>query len=169
LNFGLGKINLNEKQREKLINLAFNQFKTFALSEEQKTILTSLAPLTKEEKFSENSLELLNSLKVKQSALKFFISEQIFPDPHTDFGKPTNPYLPLKNKFLLGEQKTLQLVEKEKQKELSQTRIRKNKLAIIQSLLLFGKSNKITVSYSEIIKGANKDEKLAQLTYSLAD
>jgi hypothetical protein len=137
LSFGLARINLNQKQKESLVNLASNHFKNFVLNEEQKIILKSLAPLIKEEKYSENSLNLLNSLKVKQSSLKFFVSEEIFPVPNTDFGKATNSYLPLKNKFLLGEQKTLQLVEKAKQKQLKFEETQSKKLSIITSLLEF--------------------------------
>ncbi|MDR1670151.1 MAG: hypothetical protein LBR43_00285 [Spiroplasmataceae bacterium] len=156
LSFGLARINLNQKQKESLVNLASNHFKNFVLNEEQKIILKSLAPLIKEEKYSENSLNLLNSLKVKQSSLKFFVSEEIFPVPNTDFGKATNSYLPLKNKFLLGEQKTLQLVEKAKQKQLKFEETQSKKLSIITSLLEFvnnwkesNKKDKIDLRTSE--------------------
>jgi len=52
LSFGLNKLELSQEQKEKLTNLASERFKTFAFSEPQKTILQSLAPLTKEFKYS---------------------------------------------------------------------------------------------------------------------
>ncbi|WNE40138.1 MAG: Major outer membrane lipoprotein Lpp [Mycoplasmataceae bacterium] len=158
LSFGLQRINLNQKQKGNLVNLANNQFRNFSLSEEQKTILQSLAPLTKEEKYSESSLELLKSLQLKTTSLIFLISEQITPDPNTDFGKITNPYLPLKTKFLLGEQRILQLAEKEKTKQQKAEEINNQKLSIIASLLDFinnwkenPKKNKFDLRTSEYI------------------
>ncbi|WNE40635.1 MAG: Major outer membrane lipoprotein Lpp [Mycoplasmataceae bacterium] len=148
LSFGLARINLSENQKESLANLATNQFKTFSLSEEQKTILQSLAPLTKEEKYSETSLNILNSLQLKSTSLKFLLSEEIIPNPNTDFGKATNPYLPLKNKFLLGEQKTLKLIEKEKQKQLKSEEIKERKLSIITSLLEFAEDNQPLANFN---------------------
>jgi len=49
---------LTEEQQESLTTLHPDTFKTFALNEQQKSILAALAPLTREDKYSEDSLDL---------------------------------------------------------------------------------------------------------------
>ncbi|CAG8774561.1 12532_t:CDS:2, partial [Ambispora leptoticha] len=93
-------LNLSPEQQAYLEKMGISFFnarlKTFALSEQQKNILAALAPLTREEKYSKDNLQLLNSLSLKPSSLTFFTSENILPNPNFDFGQITSPYLPLK-------------------------------------------------------------------------
>ena len=117
LSFGLSKVNLTEIQKEELTNLSSNRLKTFSLEEEQKNILQSLAPLTRKDKYSLDSLELLNSLQLKPTSLSFFTGEEIIPNPNLDFGEQTSSYLPLKLKFLFGEQKVLRIEAQKTKKE----------------------------------------------------
>ena len=135
LSFGLNKVELSEEQKENLSKLHSDAFKTFVFSEQQKTILQSLAPLTQEDKYSPNSLQLLRSLQLKPSSLSFLVSEEIIPNPHTDFGETKSPYLPLKTKFLEGEQKTLLTQLKEQQKQANQQEVINKKLATLNNLL----------------------------------
>jgi len=135
LDFGLSKLTLTENQKQNLLNT--DQFKTFSLMEEQKNILTSLAPLTQENKHSSNSLQLLRSLNLKPASFSFLTSEEIIPNPHTDFGETKSPYLPLKTKFLEGEQKTLRKLKEEQEKKTSKEEIRQSKLSILRSLMIF--------------------------------
>src|SRR5207249_9768297 len=100
LEFGLNKLELTEEQQTNLLNT--DQFKTFSLTEPQKNILQNLAPLTKEDKYSEKGLKVLRSLQLKSSALSFLVNEEILPNPNTDFGEVKSPYLFLKTKFLEG-------------------------------------------------------------------
>src|SRR6185312_4367796 len=83
LSFGLEKIKLTTEQKQGLANLSPERMKTFAFSEQQKTILQSLAPLTKEFKYSPQSLELIRSLNLKYANLSFLAQEEIVPDPNT--------------------------------------------------------------------------------------
>ncbi|CAG8771854.1 11168_t:CDS:2, partial [Ambispora leptoticha] len=102
LSFIHNTLNLTPEQRQALEKMgikpynATDSLKTFTLTEEQKNILHSLAPLTREEKHSKDSLQLLNSLALKPKHLTFFTNEEIIPNPNLDFGEITSPYLPLK-------------------------------------------------------------------------
>jgi hypothetical protein len=58
LKAGLSRINLTEEQKETLTHLHPDTFNTFPLTNQQKTILQALTPLTKEDKYSEDSLDL---------------------------------------------------------------------------------------------------------------
>jgi len=69
--------------------------------------------LLKENRYSEEAQELLQSLNLKFTSLSFLVNHQIIPNPHTDFGQAPHPYLSLKTKFLEGEQKTLSEKAKE--------------------------------------------------------
>jgi len=133
LKFGLSRINLTEEQQENLTNTA--NLKNFSLQPQQKNILTSLAPLLKENRYSQETHELLNSLDLKFNSLSFLVNQQIIPSPHTDFGKAPNPYLSLKTKFLEGEQKELREEAKIREKALREEEIQEQKLSIIRSLL----------------------------------
>jgi len=112
-----------------------DQFKTFALTEEQKNILQNLAPLTKEDKHSERSLKILHSLQLKSSSLSFLVNEEILPNPNLDFGETKSPYPPLKIKFMEGEQKILREQAKVQERKLREEEIQEQKLSIIHSLL----------------------------------
>jgi hypothetical protein len=157
LNFGLQRITLTENQQENLLNLSSDRFKTFSLEEEQKNILQSLAPLARENKYSNNSLQLLNSLQLKPTSLSFFINEEILPNPNLDFGETTSPYLPLKLKFLLSEQKVLQKEAELAKKEQREEEIEEKKAAIFEALEKFFREKH------------QKDEYLYPLTYSLEE
>lgn len=133
MKFGLSRINLTQEQQENLTHAA--NLKNFSLQPQQKNILTSLAPLLKENRYSEESRELLNSLDLKFNSLSFLVNQQIIPNPHTDFGKAPNPYLILKTKFLEGEQKELCEEAKIREKALREEEIQEQKLSIIRSLL----------------------------------
>jgi hypothetical protein len=113
----------------------YKNFKTFSLTGQQKNILNSLAPLIREDKYSEESLNLLKSLHLKPSNQTFLVQEEIIPDPHTAFGTAKSSYLPLKEKFLRGEQKALLASAKRIEKELNEEDLQKNKLSILNSLI----------------------------------
>ncbi|CAJ0900234.1 8544_t:CDS:2, partial [Entrophospora sp. SA101] len=85
LSFGLEKVILTSEQKQELANLSPERLKTFPFTEPQKTILQSLAPLTKEFKYSPQSLELIRSLGLKATNLSFLVQEEILPDPNTQF------------------------------------------------------------------------------------
>jgi hypothetical protein len=112
------------------------------LTEEQKNILQNLAPLTKEDKHSERSLKILHSLQLKSSSLSFLVNEEILPNPNLDFGETKSPYLPLKIKFLEGEQKTLREQVKLKEKQIREEEIKEQKFSIIRSLLTLAQKRK---------------------------
>jgi chromosome segregation ATPase len=137
LNFGLNKIELTEEQKQTLGRLHPDAFKTFTLTEPQKTILQSLAPLTKEFKYSKQTLEAIKSLRLKSSSLSFLTQEEILPDTNTAFGETKSPYLPLKLKYLAGEKKVLEAQTKEVQKQTNQEQLTQDKLSIVHSLINF--------------------------------
>ena len=60
---------------------------------------------------------MLRSLELKPQPLAFFIGEEILPNPNLDFGETKSPYLPLKVKFLAGEQKVLLKQQEELKKQ----------------------------------------------------
>ena len=124
---------MTEEQQTNLTHAA--NLKSFPLQPQQKNILTSLSPLLKENRYSAESQELLQSLNLKFNSLSFLVNHQIIPNPHTDFGKVPNPYLTLKTKFLEGEQKTLREEAKVKEKQTKEEEIQEQKLSIIRSLL----------------------------------
>nr|CAG8530704.1 2851_t:CDS:2 [Entrophospora candida] len=133
-------IKLTEEQAEELTAIHPDQFKTFSLTGQQKNILNNLAPLIREDKYSESSLTLLKSLNLKPNIQIFLVQEEIIPDPHTAFGTAKSSYLPLKEKFLLGEQRTLQKVKEEEERELKEEKIKQNKLSILRSLMNFAEN-----------------------------
>jgi len=134
LSFGLEKVKLTPEQKELLPNLSPERMKTFPFTEQQKTILQSLAPLTKEFKYSPQLLQSIRSLQLKPTHLSFLIQEEVLPDPNTAFGETKSPYLPLKLKFLQGEQKILEQQAKERAKQTNQAEIQANKQSILVSL-----------------------------------
>ncbi|CAJ0748967.1 12477_t:CDS:2 [Entrophospora sp. SA101] len=140
LSFGCQKIQLTEEQQINLINT--EQLRNFSLTEPQKNILQSLAPLTREDKYSPTSLNLLKSLNLKPKSLSFLVNEEILPNPNLDFGEVKSPYLPLKIKLLAGEQKALEKQAEIKQKQLNQQQIEENKQSIILSLAEFAEATK---------------------------
>ena len=129
----MSRIELTEEQQENLTNAA--NLKNFSLQPQQKNILTSLAPLLKENRYSQETHELLNSLDLKFNSLSFLVNQQIIPNPHTDFGQAPNPYLTLKTKFLDGEQKELREETKIREKFLREEEIQEQKISIVRSLL----------------------------------
>ncbi|CAG8583877.1 11066_t:CDS:2 [Cetraspora pellucida] len=102
LDFGLNKLKLASPQKEELTIIHPDQFKTFSLTGPQKNILNSLSPLIKEDKYSENSLQLFRSLNLKSHHQTFFVREEIIPDPNTAFGVAKSSYLSLKIKSLMS-------------------------------------------------------------------
>src|SRR5205814_4521373 len=102
--------------------------------------LSALAPLTREDKYSKDSLQLLNSLSLKSTSLNFLTSEEILPDPNLEFGEVTSPYLPLKLKFLLVEQKILTKQRELQEKQQKEQEIKQKKLSILESLLEFAEN-----------------------------
>jgi outer membrane murein-binding lipoprotein Lpp len=137
LDFGLNKLKLTEEQQENLTDIHSDQFRTFSLTGEQKNILNSLAPLIREDKYSNDSLQLLKSLSLKPTTQTFLVQEEIIPDPHLAFGTPKSSYLPLKEKFLKGEQKTLRKIKEQEDKKLSEEKLKESKLSILRSLMSF--------------------------------
>jgi hypothetical protein len=113
--------------------------KTFTLDPQQKHILQTLAPLTQEYKYSLAAKKLLDSLHLTSPQVNFFVREEIFPNPHTEFGEVKNAYLPLKLHYLHGQQKILQATEKIRQKQLRQEEIQERKQLLLKSLLRFAK------------------------------
>jgi len=97
--------------------------------------LNSLAPLIREDKYSEDCLQILKSLNLKPANQTFLVQEEIIPDQHTSFGVSKSNYLPLKIKFLSGEQKTLRKIKELEQKKISEEQIKENKLSILRSLM----------------------------------
>jgi len=146
LKFGLSRIELTEEQQENLTNAG--NLKTFPLSPQQKNILTSLSPLLKESRYSEEAQELLQSLNLKFTSLSFLVNQQIIPNPHTDFGKAPNPYLTLKTNFLEGEQKVFKEQAKVNEKTLRKEEIQEQKLSIISSLLKL--ENESQLGYTQL-------------------
>ncbi|CAI2195705.1 7506_t:CDS:2, partial [Funneliformis geosporum] len=134
LDFGCNKLKLTEEQAEQLKEVHPDTFKTFPLTGQQKNILNSLAPLTREDKYSEESLSLLKQLNLKPVNQTFLVQEEIIPDPHTQFGKSKSSYLPLKEKFLKGEQRIIRAKAETRQKKLAEKKIKENKLSILRSL-----------------------------------
>jgi hypothetical protein len=80
---------------------------------------------------------LLKDLSLKPSTSTFLVQEEIIPDQYTSFGTPKSSYLPLKEKFLKGEQKTLRKVKEIQEKKLNEEQIKQNKLSILESLMEF--------------------------------
>jgi len=140
LKFGLNQFNLTQEQQENLTQAA--NLKSFSLQPQQKNILTSLAPLLKENRYSEETHKLINSLNLKFNSLSFLVNNQIIPNPHTDFGKVPNPYLTLKTKFLEGEQKILTEEAKARERQLREEEIQEQKISIIRSLLTLAQKRK---------------------------
>ncbi|CAG8725998.1 5638_t:CDS:2, partial [Ambispora leptoticha] len=108
LKFAVEKVNLTEEQQAELTVIHPDELKSFALNEQQENLLTTLAPLTREDKYSEEN-----------------------------FGEVKDTYLPLKTKFLQGEQKILQKATEQLKKQLSQQELQANKQSILDSLLVF--------------------------------
>ncbi|CAG8603417.1 7360_t:CDS:1 [Ambispora gerdemannii] len=140
LKFGLEKVNLTEEQKQELATVHPDTFPTFPFTDQQKNILKSLAPLTRKDKYSAPTLELLNSLSLKTNNLIFFTNAEILPNPNLDFGENPDPYLPLKTKFLSGEQKILRKTAEQKEKQISQQELQDNKQSILNSLLDFAET-----------------------------
>ncbi|CAG8855694.1 22308_t:CDS:1, partial [Gigaspora margarita] len=138
LDFGLNKLKLTPEQQEQLTIIHSDQFKTFTLTGSQKNILNSLSPLIREDKYSEESLQLFKSLNLKPQQQNFFVREEIIPDPNTQFGSVKSSYLPLKTKFLGGEQKVLRVKLKEQEQQERVELVQKKKNSILKSLLEFG-------------------------------
>ncbi|CAI2201246.1 12011_t:CDS:1, partial [Funneliformis geosporum] len=120
-------------------------------------------PLIRENKYSLESLELLKSLNLKPNSTTFLVQEEIIPDLHTAFGTTKSSYLPLKEKFLKGEQKTLRKVKELAEKKLSEEQIQENKLSILKSLMNFAELN---ISSSEISL-IFSEKRLKDFVYSL--
>jgi hypothetical protein len=135
LDFGLNKLTLTEEQAEQLAEVHPDTFKTFSLNGEQKNILNSLAPLVREDKYSLESLKLLKTLHLKPNTTTFLVGEEIIPDPNTQFGAIKSNYLPLKEKFLKGEQQTLRKIKESEEKKLNEEEIKHNKLSILNALM----------------------------------
>ena len=150
LSFGLNKINLSKEQQENLLNLSPERFPTFSLTAEQKNILQSLAPLTRHDKYSLHACELLKELHLKPTALLFFAQEEILPHPNFDFGAQTSPYLPLKIKYLAGEQKIFAHQANWAKKEQNKQAIAEEKLSIIASLVQFLQTIEDERSYPQL-------------------
>jgi len=108
-----------------------------------------LAPLIREDKYSSESLELLKSLQLKPTTQTFLVQEEIIPDPHHSFGAPKSSYLPLKTKFLKGEQKTLRKIREIEEKKLSEEKIQEDKLSILRSLMNYAETPLPTIIYSD--------------------
>ncbi|MCE8163785.1 MAG: hypothetical protein I3274_06275 [Candidatus Moeniiplasma glomeromycotorum] len=160
LDFGLNKLILTEEQKGKLVKTHPDTFKTFALNPEQKNILTSLAPLIREDKYSEESLDLFyqeikenedKKIRIKPwfkyTTLIFLVQEEIIPELQTSFGVVKNNYLPLKEKFLKGEWIILRKMKEAEEKEIREQEIQENKLSILGSLLTFANKNKSEEDY----------------------
>ncbi|CAI2178382.1 2464_t:CDS:10 [Funneliformis geosporum] len=162
LDFGCNKLKLTEEQAEQLKEVHPDSFKTFALTGQQKNILNSLAPLTREDKYSEESLALLKQLNLKPANQTFLVQEEIIPDPHTQFGKSKSSYLPLKEKFLQGEQRIIRAKAETRQKKLAEKKIKENKLSILRSLWKVANRERFVSSQSsrqrETIKSLNLKE-----------
>ncbi|CAI2185135.1 13962_t:CDS:2 [Funneliformis geosporum] len=141
LDFGCNKLKLTEEQAERLKAVHPDTFKTFPLTGQQKNILNSLAPLIREDKYSEESLNLLKSLNLKPANQTFLVQEEIIPDPHTSFGKSKSSYLPLKEKFLQGEQRIIRAKEEVQAKKLNEEQIKDNKLSILRNLMEFAQNH----------------------------
>ncbi|CAI2182384.1 2035_t:CDS:2 [Funneliformis geosporum] len=141
LDFGCNKLKLTEEQAERLKAVHPDTFKTFPLTGQQKNILNSLAPLIREDKYSEESLNLLKSLNLKPANQTFLVQEEIIPDPHTSFGKSKSSYLPLKEKFLAGEQRIIRAKEEVQAKKLNEEQIKDNKLSILRNLMEFAQNH----------------------------
>jgi outer membrane murein-binding lipoprotein Lpp len=154
LDFGLNRLILTEEQKENLTDIHPDQFRTFSLTGEQKNILNSLAPLIREDKYSNDSLQLLKSLNLKPTTQTFLVQEEIIPDPHLAFGTPKSSYLPLKEKFLKGEQKALRKLREIEDKKLSEEKFQENKLSIVIRLTNKWRncSYKSNLSLSEWVK-----------------
>ncbi|KLL05415.1 MAG: hypothetical protein MRERV_1c103 [Mycoplasmataceae bacterium RV_VA103A] len=135
LKAGLSRMILTEEQKGQLINLHPDTFRIFPLNEQQKNILQALAPLTREDKYSEDSLQLVGKLELKPISQNFLVNNEIIPNPNLDFGEVKSPYLPLKIKFLQGEQKKLRKEREAQEKQLRAEEILANKQSIITSLL----------------------------------
>jgi hypothetical protein len=166
LDFGLNKLKLSEEQQENLAEIHPDQFRTFSLTGEQKNILNSLAPLIREDKYSKENLELLKSLQLKPTTQTFLVQEEIIPDPHLAFGTPKSSYLPLKEKFLKGEQKTLRKLKELEDQKLSEEKLKEAKLSIISNLMSFAEERfaNTSLEFGSIFR-----EKLKDFNYSLTD
>ncbi|CAG8473907.1 14673_t:CDS:10 [Ambispora leptoticha] len=142
-------LKLTEEQQAQLEVIHPDQFKTFSLTGPQKNILNSLSPLIREDKYSEEALQLLKSLHLKPATQTFLVQEEIIPDQHTAFGTPKSSYLPLKEKFLKGEQKTLRKKKEIAEKKLNKEEIKQNKLSDI--LLTLGFKTIPKYNYFELL------------------
>ncbi|CAG8648047.1 954_t:CDS:2 [Ambispora gerdemannii] len=140
LKFAVEKVNLTEEQKQELAVIHSDGLKTFSLNEKQENLMKTLAPLIKEDKYSEESLKLLKTLSLKSSALTFFINEKILPNPNLDFGEVKDTYLPLKTKFLSGEQKVLIKQKEQTAKQANREELIANKQSILNSLLDFAET-----------------------------
>src|SRR6185437_10416693 len=113
--------------------------------------------LIREDKYSEEALQLLKSLQLKPNTTTFLVQEEIIPDPNTQFGTAKSSYLPLKEKFLKGEQKTLRKVKETKQKQLNEEEIKQNKLSILRNLMEFA-HQQINYEYGTLNRSLTLDE-----------
>jgi len=102
------------------------------------------------------SLTLLKSLQLKPNNQTFLVQEEIIPDPNTSFGTTKSNYLPLKEKFLKGEQKTLRKIKESEEKKLNEEEIKHNKLSILNALMNWG-------------EWTMEDDYLYDFNYSLTD
>ncbi|CAG8470745.1 8142_t:CDS:2, partial [Racocetra fulgida] len=163
LKAGLSRVNLTEEQKNQLVNLHPDTFKIFSLNEQQKNILQALAPLTREDKYSEDGLQIVRKLELKPSSQNFLVNEEIIPNPNLDFGEVKSPYLPLKLKFLTGEQKILRKEREAQEKQLRAEEILANKQSIITSLLDQGTEKE---AVRKVIKTLSNDTLLSHQQYA---
>jgi hypothetical protein len=66
----------------------------------------------------EEGKRVRGSTVFENSTISFLVQEEIIPNPHTDFGARKSDYLPLKIKFLEGEQRTLRKIKEQEEKKL---------------------------------------------------
>jgi hypothetical protein len=135
LKIGLEKIKLSEAEKSKLAQ------NNPQLSRQNETILKTLSPLRKEYKYSSELLSAIQKLRLKYESLSFLTQHQIFPDQHTAFGEPKDPYKSLKQQILEKEQKKLFKAQQEAEKEASRQRMQEIRNSLLPSLLDFGQTN----------------------------
>ncbi|CAI2193049.1 1210_t:CDS:2, partial [Funneliformis geosporum] len=153
LKFFITQLALSDEQQDKLEDMGIKRVKLNPeekenigqpkpkLTNQNESILKTLAPLAKEYKYSPSLLKSIQTLNLKYDTLSFFTQQQIIPDPNLEFGKPKDPYKLLKQQVIEKEQKKLFKEQQAKEKAEALRRSQIVRESLLPSLIKFAQDN----------------------------